>query len=188
MLTLIINIIQSLSTVREILSPPAPRPAAVSSVTGGRPRVTAIFYPLRLFMHDRFTGPTRMQVPLTNARGKMASARQLPAPETDSDDDAGAGPSNGKDGEAIVEPDVDLEASAEKKRRRPNVHREWEEINRWLRDDFGDDRIRQLINGELQELAKQAGGFDSLRRQNRVMKSSEWQEWCFRRKYTNNDG
>jgi len=41
MLELIIRVIQSLSTVGEILSPPAPRPAAVSSVSGGRPPATA---------------------------------------------------------------------------------------------------------------------------------------------------
>jgi hypothetical protein len=119
----------------------------------------------------------------------MASGPSRCSATTDSNGDPGNGQEHGIDGDKLAELESAYEAPVEKKRRGPNVKREWVEVNQWHRDDdLSDDCIRQLINGELRELSTKAGGFHALRRQNRVTKSREWEEWCFRRQWSTNHG
>jgi hypothetical protein len=119
----------------------------------------------------------------------MASSPSRSPHATDIHDDPGDRLQHGIDGDVISGLEPADEAPVHKKRRGPNVQREWVEVNHWMRGcDFGDDRIRQLINVELRELATKSGGFYALRRQNRVTKSSEWEEWCFRRQWSTNHG
>jgi len=76
--------------------------------------------------------------------------------------DPGSGTRHAINGKNVLEQesaDESHETPVEKKRRGQNVQREWVEVNCWMRDDdFGDNRIRQLINCELRELARKAGG------------------------------
>jgi hypothetical protein len=104
---------------------------------------------------------------------------------TDSESDPCPGPQHGKDGKHVPDQESnDGEELFPKKRCGPNVAREWEEVNGWLRDD----RLKQLFHVELCYLTVQSGGFDSLRRQDRVTKSSEWEGWCSRRQWTTSNG
>ena len=45
----------------------------------------------------------------------------------------------------------------------PNVASSVEEVNRWMREDFGPEGLKTLIRDELADIASKAGGFESLR-------------------------
>ena len=103
--------------------------AAVSARTGGRPPATAS-YPNPLSRCNCSSIPVERArlghtVWLQGATQKWPAAlhvllRQLTAKMTPAD-----GPPNGKDGEEVVESDSDRQEPVEKKRRGPNVQRDW---------------------------------------------------------------
>jgi hypothetical protein len=118
----------------------------------------------------------------------MSAEAEVSHESPDEHEDPGPAQAAGNDGEAVSEPESVDEEPVQKKRRGPNVERQFKEVNRWLKEEFGADQLKELVNAELNDLARQGGGFQGLRRQNRVTKSSEWQGWCYRRQWTTCNG
>ena len=94
------------------------------------------------------------------------------------------------DGKDVAPKDIAAgNVEPQKKKRKPRgpaIPRDFEEVNRWSLDDYGEEEIHKFIMAYLDDLEEQGGGFEGLLQH--ADRNDRFGGWTLRRRWPTNNG